>query len=310
MGDTVERALLVFLQHEPRYALGQAAPAKSWWAAQAGCSLDAVLCVFAKAAKERASKGGLDSLCFSLLAACERFFGGTKERWAEGRRYVCLRRDEDLDDQPAFLLVDRRHIRDAILPRHRYAHVVLEHARICSHAFRVEGGEPVYDNDTTLVSLWGPNLLVLNADVCFWCSRLSTLVLPSLLVVGGSALERCESLQVLHLPSATSLKMGACYGCITLSWTTMPRITTVEGYAFENCSSLEHVDLPTVTRLSQYAFRACANLSIANLPLLTDLEPSAFDQCRRLSTLHVPPFALANCPDLAARLLPDPLGLS
>ncbi len=150
----------------------------------------------------------------------------------------------------------------------------------------------------------------------FYGRNITNIKIPSSVVaIGESAFQNCESLVSVHIPSSVveiganafygckSLKgivisglikalKGSCFfGCHSLESVTLPSSITEIGYsAFSNCKSLKNIEiLSSVTKIGDDAFRGCSGLTEIKLPAsVTTIGENAFTDCENLVSVELP----------------------
>ena len=104
-------------------------------------------------------------------------------------------------------------------------------------------------------------------------------------ISGSGLFYGCSSLTSINLPALTTISGSAFSSCSSLTSINLPALTTISGNnAFSSCSSLTSINLPALTTISgNNAFYSCYSLTSINLPALTTISgSSAFSSCSSL----------------------------
>ena len=131
-------------------------------------------------------------------------------------------------------------------------------------------GESAFQNCANLTSVTLPENLQFIEDSAFYCSGLTSIILPdSVSEIGDSAFQNCASLTSVNLTAdsqLSSIGADAFYGCFNLASITLP-------------DSLQSIGLT--------AFYNTALTSITLPKNLTDIASRAFDYCLSLAEIKV-----------------------
>lgn len=128
----------------------------------------------------------------------------------------------------------------------------------------------------------------------FWESSLQSIQIPSSVIeLGESAFETCESLKSLTIPATVkTIGESLLYGCVSLTSLSLPEgMTEIPGYFMQGCSMMTRIDLPqSITKIGEFAFAECELLTdIVLPPSVTTLDRFCFGYCVNLTKLEVPP---------------------
>lgn len=123
--------------------------------------------------------------------------------------------------------------------------------------------------------------------------KITNIKIPSSVVaIGESAFENCESLVSIDIPSsALEIGANAFCGCKSLKNIIIPElIRTLKSSCFSGCYSLESVTLPSsLTEIDYSAFSGCKSLKSIKIPSsVTKIGTRAFNGCSGLTEIKLP----------------------
>ena len=101
-----------------------------------------------------------------------------------------------------------------------------------------------------------------------------------------SAFRGCYDLSTISLPNVTFIG-GSAFERTSLSQISFPLCSHIGQNGFSNCSSITTVDLPMCQRIEATAFYSCRNLTTVSLPFIQHIESSVFASCSKLTTLYM-----------------------
>ena len=146
----------------------------------------------------------------------------------------------------------------------------------------------------------------------FAYTQFTSISLPNVETVGGSAFRECTSLTSVSLPSLTaSDEYSVFYNCTSLKSVYLPLIGKCANSNFYNCVSLESISLPNVTELGFATFQDCTSLINLDIPKLSTVDFSAFQGCTSLISISFPNVTTIssntfnNCTSLTSVQLPN-----
>lgn len=170
------------------------------------------------------------------------------------------------------------------------------------------------NQNITRISL--PQSIKALSNCCFSeSSRITSVEVPSVSIIGENAFSDCLSLTTVNMPSVTSIGTSAFSGCSSLSSIDIPSsVTSIGTYAFRYCSSLTAVAIPSsVTCIDNGTFLDCTNLITVDMPSVTSIRYNAFSGCSSLADVSMPSVVIINseafygCSSLAVVNLPNTL---
>ena len=146
---------------------------------------------------------------------------------------------------------------------------------------------------TIPATLNGSPVVALNNDAFYYCSALTSIVIPaSVTAIGDSAFCYCTSLTSVVIPEGvTSIGNYVFDGCSSLTSVTIPEgITSIGNVMFWGCSSLTSVTIPnSVTSIGNQAFYGCSALASVVIPSsVTSIGGWAFEDCSALTAVVIP----------------------
>lgn len=120
----------------------------------------------------------------------------------------------------------------------------------------------------------------------------SVSISDSVIEIGESAFEDCDSLREINIPdSVTKIGKYAFNYCESLERIVIPKnVTVIEYMVFAGCTSLKSVEIPNgVIRIEQGAFSGCINLTEMDIPdTVTEIEMMAFSGTGFTAIPHLP----------------------
>lgn len=101
--------------------------------------------------------------------------------------------------------------------------------------------------------------------------RVTSVNIPNVTKIGGSAFRNCTALEYLDLPSVKSVGSNAFAGCTSLQRVYLSGLTTFQQKGvgqdiFKDCTSLISVVLGDVQEMPQFVFTGCTNLQFIGVP--------------------------------------------
>lgn len=146
------------------------------------------------------------------------------------------------------------------------------------------------NKNITRISL--PQSIKALSNCCFSeSSRITSVEVPSVSIIGENAFSDCLSLTTVNMPSVTSIGTSAFSGCSSLSSIDIPSsVTSIGTYAFSFCSQLEHIKLPSMLKtIGSKAFSDCSRLKNIELPpTLKTIDDNTFSGCSNLEKISLP----------------------
>lgn len=147
------------------------------------------------------------------------------------------------------------------------------------------------NKNITRISL--PQSIKALSNCCFSeSSRITSVEVPSVSIIGENAFSDCLSLTTVNMPSVTSIGTSAFSGCSSLSSIDIPSsVTSIGTYAFSGCWRLKVIEFPSALKSIGFgAFSGCSQLEHIKLPsMLKTIGSKAFSDCSRLKNIELPP---------------------
>ena len=164
--------------------------------------------------------------------------------------------------------------------------------------FEIQAGTRVIaDNSLAgcagLTSVTIPSNVIVGARVFNGCVGLTTVTLPDDLTrIEESLFESCSSLTSIDIPSGvTTIGKAAFKGCAALSSIDIPdRIEDIESNAFEGCTAMDSFDIPiTINKIADGMFKGCTGLTAIHIPdNITEIGAYAYSGCTSLVAVTIP----------------------
>ena len=149
--------------------------------------------------------------------------------------------------------------------------------------------------ENKLSSIDFPNVVeVGNYSFAYQPSTFSSVILPSVKVIGEHAFAGCRGVKSINFPELTTMYgdtfraylVSATAGTVSSSLNSvhLPKLSELFGENhFYQCYALPSIELPLIKKVAPYMFYGCTNLSSVDFPLVTSVEYSAFYSCKALS---------------------------
>ena len=152
------------------------------------------------------------------------------------------------------------------------------------------GEEEAFRNivERTITEFEDSEIKVIGVYAFPFCSKLTSVSLPSVTSIEDFAFNSCSALASVSLPSVTSIGYGAFGSCSALTSVSLPLATSIVDYAFNSCSALTSVLLPSVTSIGRGAFQRCSDLNEVSFPKVTSIGEDAFNECSNLTEVSFP----------------------
>ena len=168
------------------------------------------------------------------------------------------------------------------------------------------GEEEAFRNivERTITEFEDSEIKVIGVYAFPFCSKLTSVSLPSVTSIEDFAFNSCSALASVSLPSVTSIGYGAFGSCSALTSVSLPLATSIVDYAFNSCSALTSVLLPSVTSIGRGAFQRCSDLNEVSFPKVTSIGEDAFNECSNLTEVSFPVatsigiYSFASCSSL------------
>ncbi len=125
----------------------------------------------------------------------------------------------------------------------------------------------------------------------FESSGVTSVNLPHLQSVGGTAFNGCTKLTTVNLPVLTSTGNQMFQNCTSLKNVDIPNLATIGDASFRN-TGLETIEWASVTKCLQQAFMDCKQLKTVCFPNITNANAAQiFANCKSLTEVRMPKVA-------------------
>ena len=149
-------------------------------------------------------------------------------------------------------------------------------------------GEWAFYDCRTLTSVSLPTAIVIGKGAFSGSTGLTRVSLSAATEIGYRAFSGCEALTSISLPAATEIGWSAFEDCKGLTSVSLPAATKIDWSAFKDCKGLTSVSLPAATLIGEDAFNGCTGLTSVSLPVATEIGSSAFYGCTGLTSVSLP----------------------